>query len=406
MIVPGPLPPPIIDTDDVGLERGGHILIKHALASVPIGSRVCVRGQHPQLLMHLRTWCRSQGHKVLPGEAPGIVACVVRGAADFGRWRDSTVTGGARPGAAGAIADHPDPSWGLAARGSRVEAGGPAFNFRLGSRVDVWADEAPRLYAIGAAAQWDPATAIDWDAVFELDPRIEAAVVQVMTFLVENEQAALLIPARFLAEIHPHFREVIQVLALQVADEARHVEVFTRRALLRGGEMGLSTAGGQESLKTLMDEPDFALSSFMLSVLGEGTFLSLLAFLETSAPDPITLRVAHLALQDESRHVAFGLAHLRRHLDEDPSLRGRLVGAIERRHDSLSQSAGLNDEVFDALVLLASRELSARGLADGWAAVQQMQVDMDQGRRRRLLHLGFTALEASTISSMHTRNFM
>ena len=33
---------------------------------------------------------------------------------------------------------------------------------------------------------------------------------------------------------------------------------------------GLSTAGGQASLKTLPDEPDFALASFLLSVLGEG----------------------------------------------------------------------------------------------------------------------------------------
>ena len=48
-----------------------------------------------------------------------------------------------------------------------------------------------------------------------------------MTYLVENEQAALVVPARFLARVHPHFREVLQLLAVQVADEARHIEVFT-----------------------------------------------------------------------------------------------------------------------------------------------------------------------------------
>ena len=97
-----------------------------------------------------------------------------------------------------------------------------------------------------------------------------------MTYLIENEQAALLVPARFLGRVHPHFREVVQLLAVQVADEARHVEVFTRRAALRGGALGVSTAGGQASLQTLLDEPDFALASFLLSVLGEGTFLTLL----------------------------------------------------------------------------------------------------------------------------------
>ena len=94
-----------------------------------------------------------------------------------------------------------------------------------------------------------------------------------MTYLIENENAALLVPARFLGQVHPHFREVMQLLAIQVADEARHVEVFTRRALLKRRRMGLSTVGGQASLKTLFDEPDFALASFLLSVLGEGTFL-------------------------------------------------------------------------------------------------------------------------------------
>jgi hypothetical protein len=76
----------------------------------------------------------------------------------------------------------------------------------------------------------------------------------------------------------------MQLLAIQAADEARHIEVFTRRARLRRSELGLSTAGGQASLQTLLDEPDFALASFLLSVLGEGSFLALLAFLRDRAP--------------------------------------------------------------------------------------------------------------------------
>ena len=55
--------------------------------------------------------------------------------------------------------------------------------------------------------------------------------------------------------------------------------------------------------------PDFTLASFLLSVLGEGTFLDLLRFLHTHAPDPVTASITRLVLQDESRHVAFGVAH-------------------------------------------------------------------------------------------------
>src|SRR4029078_12186683 len=99
-----------------------------------------------------------------------------------------------------------------------------------------------RLYAQAVAAQWDPAKAIDWDAAFEPPAEVEDAVVQVMTSLVENETAALVVPARFAAQVHPHFREVVQLLAVQAADEARHVEVFTPRRGLSGGPLDESRA--------------------------------------------------------------------------------------------------------------------------------------------------------------------
>ena len=227
-----------------------------------------------------------------------------------------------------------------------------------------------------------------------------------MTYLVENETLALLVPARFLARMHPHFREVLQLLAIQAADEARHIEVFTRRARMKRGKLGLSTAGGQLSLKTILDEPDFALASFLLAVLGEGSFVVLLRFLEAHGPDPVTRAVAHLAAQDEVRHVAFGMAHLRRHAQLDPHLRERLAAAVERRHDALANTAGLNEEVRDALVLLAAGAFEPAAIERGHALVQAMEREMDAGRKKRLAHLGFPEGEAQSLSQLHTRNFM
>ncbi len=270
----------------------------------------------------------------------------------------------------------------------------------------MWSDEIPRLYAQAAAAQWDPATAIPWSAPFSLPDEVEDAVVQVMTYLVENETAALLVPARFLSQLHPHFREAMQLLAVQIADEARHIEVFTRRATLRRAVLGLSTAGGQASLKTLVDEPSYPLATFLLSVLGEGSFLSLLRFLHGHAPDPVTREVARLAGQDEARHVAFGLAHLAEHAEHDPSLRSRLRAAVEGRHAALQHTAGLNEEVFDALVLLAAGSFDPDALGRGHDAVVALRLDMDDGRQRRLRRLGFPADDAAALSSLHTRNFM
>ena len=175
---------------------------------------------------------------------------------------------------------------------------------------------------------------------------------------------------------------------------------------MTGHQLALSSAGGRASLQTLLDEPDYATASFLLSVMGEGTFLSLLGFLERHAPDPITRRVSHLTRQDESRHVAFALSHLERHVQIEPDIRSRLARAVDGRHHALQGTAGLNDEVFDALVLLAGGDRTPTAVAVGWQRVQQLQREMGENRAARLARLGFTAQEAETLSSLHTRNFM
>src|SRR5690606_1165677 len=134
---------------------------------------------------------------------------------------------------------------------------------------------------------------------------------------------------------------------------------------LAGHAPTLSSAGGRASLQTLLDEHDYAIAAFLLSVLGEGTFLALLGFLERHAPDECTRTIARLVRADEARHVAYGVAHLERHCAIDPTLRTRLTAAVERRYDALTSTAGLNHEVFDSLVLLAAGALDPAAIARG-----------------------------------------
>lgn len=387
------------DLDGLGLDEGGHLLVERALGGLRPGGRLTVTGRHPALRVHLAAWCREHGHRLAADED---TPTVIKGAAEERRWR-----GAQRAGAAQGPPDTTaDPRWGLAARGALVEAGGPPIGAEWTEREHVWADIAPRLYAAAAAGQWDPATAVGWSAPVNVPDEIERAVVQIMTYLVENEQAALIIPARLLSQLHPHFREVMQLLATQAADEARHVEVFTRRGLLTGGPLGTSSAGGRASLQTLLDEPDFTTASFLLSVLGEGTFLDLLRFLHRHAPDPVTADVTRLAVRDEARHVAFGVSHTAHLVRTDPSYLGVLRQSVERRHASLLEVAGLNSEVFDSLVLLAAGSWEPSAIGRGWQAVGRLQDQMDEGRRRRLACIGFPDDEAAELSALHTRNFM
>ena len=62
-------------------------------------------------------------------------------------------------------------------------------------------------------------------------------------------------------------------------------------------------------------------------------------------------------------------------------------------------------DVFDSLVLLAGNNASDDSRT-AWQHVQHLQAEMNDARTARLARLGFTAGEAETLSSLHTRNFM
>lgn len=395
-----------INIDGLGLDQGAHLLIKRALEQLPVGATLRVDSTAPDWDTHLLVWCRQQGHAVAFENQPDQHALITRGPYQLGRWHDARTSGSADQAAANAIAEHAAPSWGLAARGATIEAGSPGFDFRFSEKSAIWADSAAELYQQALAGQWNPDTAIDWSVACALPDEIEDAVVQVMTFLIENENAALLVPARHLGQVHPHFREIVQLLAIQCADEARHVEVFTRRATLCRANPARSGAGGQASLKTLFETNDFSRSAFLLSVLGEGTFINLLGFLQDYAPDPLTRQIARLVARDEARHVAFGMAHLEYRLAQDPGYQSSLRAAIEERYEELASSAGLNEDVFDALILLAAGSSAPDAIKLGFARVQKLKQDMATGRKARLARLGFTRDEAERLSALHTRNFM
>lgn len=396
-----------IDIENLSFQNGAHLLIKHHLQKISAGSELIITGFDKEWPPQLSAWCRSEGHTVsFKSTNDKASAHLRRGSANQDRWRDAQETGHSDLTREHAVHEIADPSWGLAARGAKVEAGTANFNFRLHAKSDIWSDNLTELYSQATAAQWNPNTALDWSTPKSHSEILEAAVVQIMTYLVENENVALLVPARFLGQIHPHFREVQALLALQIADEARHIEVFTRRIRIYGHEPALSTAGGQASLKTLLDEPDFSVSGFLLAVLGEGTFVNLLQFIAEYAPDPLTRQIAQLASRDESRHVAFGMSHLVQYLEKNPEHRQRLSAAVMHRHDNLAHTAGLNAEVFDALILLAAGELSPSAIKQGYQRVQSLLQEMAEGRCARLIRLGFSASEAEQLSNLHTRNFM
>jgi hypothetical protein len=298
-----------------------------------------------------------------------------------------------------APANHP-----FAPRGTVFDSGQhiPEFGFSINKKIECWCDNIEELYERGKAGQWDASKDIHWQSLPKLDYQLEKAVCQVMTFLAQNEYIALYLPGRFISKINPHFSEVVLFLSTQLADEARHIEVFTRRARANGVGLQKLSYATQWSLKSLLSQDDYADASFLLNILGEGTFESLFRFLYLVSPDSVTKEIISKAMQDESRHVGYGVSRTKYQLKQDPSLARRFLHVSEERASYLYAVSGADADVYDAFAILAAGGGSdARQVELGRERVKQMYAQMFVDRTNRLRQAGFDSATALKISELH-----
>ena len=387
-----------VDGGDLPLGGGLLALVRPALTLLEPDGVLAILSRSGSASADLASWCRAERHEYLGAEEAGDGTTrhlVKRGR--FGVQRSESVD---------ELPERADATTGFAPHGSVVEAGGPRYPFDLLERDRVAPPEVAELYEQAVAAQWSAARDIPWSTIPRHEPALELAVRQVMTFLAENELSALYVPSRFLARLHPAYVGVAMFLATQMGDESRHIDVFLRRAHATGSPPAISSATTSRSLHSLLQVDDFTEASFLLSVLGEGTFLDLLAFVERFAPDEATAELARRARVDEARHVHFGLAHVRHALVHDETLYSRLEASVRRRAATLAGTGGVPAPVQDALTIYAAGASDPRRVAHGHDAFRELLVTMHEGRIRRLRSAGFTAGQAAMISDLHTPNFM
>jgi TusA-related sulfurtransferase len=401
------------------LGAGLEVLVSSSLATVQPGELVDVVMLSRASALELPAWARRSGHEVIDErrEGEGFVLTIRRGghapvlaqsgSVDAG---DADLAAGSFPTVelrrlAGPAPSDADPRAGLIPLGAVPEQARSNHVWSLSHRDRVWTDKLAGLADRAARGQWSAATDIPWQAAVGLRPDVERAVAQVMTYIAQNEYAAYYVPARYIAQVNPAYVEVLMWLASHVHDEARHVEVFTKRALA-GGSRAYALAATELSLQTLLDERDFSAAALLLNVLGEGTFLDLLSFIAVHAPDAATATAARLAHRDERRHVHFGIAHIRHVLANDPDEIGRLVAAVEARAAKLVDLDGLSPIVGDSLVLMSARSRQPSDIGDAGAEVRALFGRMHRNRVRRLRAAGFDPATARSLSDMHTPNLM
>jgi TusA-related sulfurtransferase len=410
-----------IDGQNLSGADGLILLVSRALDRLEPGAVLEIFSANPSVDHDLPAWARltanryvgksfSKGravHRIEKGSAKRILTDC-----DLDWDNHATITDGHFDtrawlvGRTAVIREHAMPSDGFAPRGAVVETGSPEFRFDVLERTHAWSQSAADFYDQARTGYWDASRDIPWNDLVPLDYELERAVCQLMTFLAENEYSALYVPAKWIARIHPHFAETVLFLSTQVSDEARHIEVFVKRALANGGGLQFSSASTQTSLKSLLDQEQFIAASFLLSVLGEGTFLDLLRYIERHAPEPVTRDIARRTRIDETRHVHFALAHIRHALQADVKIRDMLRRAITERASTLSGVKGLNPLVEESLVILAAGGLCPANLPEAFRGRAELYRTMHENRVRRLVAIGFTEREAEELSQLHTPNFM
>ncbi|RBQ30043.1 ferritin-like domain-containing protein [Aliarcobacter vitoriensis] len=295
---------------------------------------------------------------------------------------------------------------GLLTRGIITQENSPIYDFELSFKEQVWSNPISVLYEEGKNLQWNATTDIAWNEIPDLNPVLEKAICQIMTYLVENEFSALYIPGKFISKINPYYMEVPLFLSSLMNDEARHIEVFTKRANANGGGFQYSSEVTQRSLFSLFKEDDYIKSSFLLHVMGEGTFVDLLSFLEKYMPDEATKKIIRLAKRDEMRHVAYGIEHVKSAIEQNPNRINALKNTAYRRKEFMDEINSESSLLIESLAILAGGSNEPDDYKKGFDLVEELKQKMNENRVKRLVNIGMDEDLANDISKVHTPNFM
>ena len=196
-------------------------------------------------------------------------------------------------------------------------------------------DDLMRLYEKGKTLQWNAATDINWatdvdperiraedtdafDAILnapeKLDVRTRGRMnhhmnAWMLSQFMHGEQGALLATAQIVSSVP--WTEAKFYAANQVADEARHGEVY-RRYLTE--KLGLSYPVNRHLhtlLNQIIGDSRWDMIYLGMQIMVEGLALAAFGLMRFTQPDePLIQQITSYVMRDEARHVAFGVLSL------------------------------------------------------------------------------------------------
>jgi len=259
----------------------------------------------------------------------------------------------------------------------------------LNRKSDVWSYKVASFTEEAMSRQWNATTDVPWADLdrYERSEEVEIAFAQLCTFFTEVEMIATDLPAKWLWRMNNQFQEVKHFIATQAIDEARHAEVFRKRALAGGVGLMEALPQAEHSLKAILDGDTYSDASAFMHLLAEGNVLTMFRFSEFISPTPVDKRMFQLVMQDEARHVSYGLQHLKWIMDHTPERK-------EQLHLSLDEAESVTINQFDAaltecMIVLAGKGTKPEQIAEGVKIVGDMQVKQMHEYFHRLRRAGF-----------------
>jgi hypothetical protein len=216
------------------------------------------------------------------------------------------------------VPDDVAPTDSMAPRGALLDEDYPGMGYTMNSKYEMWSDNVVPLYEEAVSRQWSATRDIPWQDLKPLPEDLERAQCEFCTFLTEVEMIASDFPAKWLWRMNQHYHEVKMFLCTQAMDEARHLEVFRKRALANGGGLLHARTESELGLANILHAPSYIQGSFLMHVVGEGLVLDIFRAGEFLAQNKVEKEMYRLCMQDEARHVSYGTMHLKYFLENHP----------------------------------------------------------------------------------------
>jgi hypothetical protein len=249
------------------------------------------------------------------------------------------------------------------------------FDFHYGGDYP----EMYELYRRAVANQWDAETTLDWDLDVDLDNpdhapmpvdfvpvdalaakgiRLDAAEQRrfandfacfVLSQFLHGEHGALYATCQVTETVHWFDGKLYG--ATQVMDEARHVEVFLRYMETKLGKMYPCNDNLFTIMDALMRDSRWDMKFLGMQIMIEGLALGAFSTIHQITREPLLKEMLRYVIQDEARHVHYGVLALKKHYAE--------ISDTERRERE--------DWAFEVALLMRNRFL-AHEVYDEWYA--------------------------------------